>query len=304
MVIVNIHSGLGNQLFQYAFGRKVALDRNMELQFDYTLLYRQEKQHNFLLRNRLDNFNIVGKEASIDEIDKFKRIEYTSLFYRVLRKLSGRKIRLFKNNSCQIDESTFSKDKKKLATADNLYITGYLADIKLLAEFNDAILPDFKLITPLNELNINKKARIDAVNAVGIHIRRQDYKSQQEVFALLTMEYYKSAIEYITEKTNNPIFFVFSDDMDWVKKAFSKYFSQWNFEYVSINNMDTDFMELELMRSCKHFIIANSTFSWWAAWLNSNPNKIIIAPKKWYNKKQLQMDYENGLLVPSDWVKM
>ena len=304
MVIVNIHSGLGNQLFQYAFGRKVALDRNMELQFDYTLLYKQEKQHNLLLRNKLDNFNIVGKEANNDEIGKLQRIEYTSFYYRALRKLSRRKIRLFKNNSYHIDESTFSKDKKKLAAADHLYITGYLGDIRLLAEFNNVILPDLKLITPLNDLNINKKAKIDTVNGVGIHIRRQDYENQQEVFALLTMEYYKSAIEYITEKTNNPIFFVFSDDINWVKKMFPKYFPQWNFEYVAINNMDTDFMELELMRSCKHFIIANSTFSWWAAWLNSNPNKIIVAPKKWFNKKQLQKDYEKGLLVPSDWIKM
>jgi len=116
----------------------------------------------------------------------------------------------------------------------------------------------------------------------------------------LPIEYYQKAINYFNEKFTDIVFYVFSDDIEYVKQNFN-----FNAEVIYIENKDLqDYHELKLMSFCKHNIIANSTFSWWAAWLNENSNKTVIAPKKWYNDKKAQENYEKYSFVPETWIKL
>jgi hypothetical protein len=142
--------------------------------------------------------------------------------------------------------------------------------------------------------------RIINSNSVSLHIRRGDYLDNP-IFANLSVEYYEKSVDFIKKKYNDAAFFVFSDDLSWAKNNLKLNVSTY---YVDVNDAKTDYMDLMLMASCKHNVIANSTFSWWGAWLNNNPDKIIIAPRKWYNDKTKQKKYENGALVPNNWVKI
>ena len=150
------------------------------------------------------------------------------------------------------------------------------------------------------------KRKIDDTNSVAIHIRRGDYLSNTH-FHNLSMNHYLDAIQYINERVDKPVYFVFTDDLDFVKAQFSHLQA---IHFVDSNNNKQnsystygDMEDLFLMSRCKHNIIANSTFSWWGAWLNSNPEKIVIAPKKWYDNKNAQYSYEKGKLIPENWIK-
>ncbi len=144
-----------------------------------------------------------------------------------------------------------------------------------------------------------EKNKIDASKSISVHIRRGDYandKVTNTYFGTCPLEYYKQAMDYMRSKVNNPIFYFFSDDIEWVKKEFNE---DENFVFIS-NPKLQDYEELILMSQCSHNIIANSSFSWWGAWLNDNPAKLVVAPKKW-------MRVESNLqpnLIPEGWVRM
>ena len=140
-------------------------------------------------------------------------------------------------------------------------------------------------------------AQIDKVNAVSLHVRRGDYllAKNMSVLGVCGLDYYKKAIEYVAKNVKNPYFFLFSDDIPWVEENLK---INYPYEIVDINNGKNSFYDLWLMKNCKHNIIANSSFSWWGAWLNENPNKIVVAPKKWMNTiKKVEV-------CPKDWIRI
>ncbi len=146
----------------------------------------------------------------------------------------------------------------------------------------------------MNDENRLLMQKMSAENSVAIHVRRGDYKNSR--FTLLDIEtYYLKAIEKIKEQVKNPKFYIFSNDIDFVKTHFSK--MDIDSEIVDINSGQQSFMDMVLMSNCKHNIIANSSFSWWSAWLNENPDKIVIAPKKWYSQNIPMND-----MIPNGWV--
>lgn len=128
---------------------------------------------------------------------------------------------------------------------------------------------------------------IKSCNAVSLHIRRGDYISNattNTIHGTCNLDYYKRAVEYIKKNSVSPIFFIFSDDIDWVKD--NLHLNEKHY-YIDWNNADTNYEDMRLMSLCKHNVIANSSFSWWGAWLNNNPKKIVIAPQKWFNDSKL-----------------
>ena len=155
-----------------------------------------------------------------------------------------------------------------------------LEEIQNIDKTNEELLK--QILEILNE--------IENSNSISIHIRRGDYMSPENYNmygCIATPTYYKKAIKVIEEKVENPTFFVFSNDMDWVKKNIqinSRVF------YIDINSGNGSYKDMQLMSNCKHNIIANSSFSWWGAWLNENKNKIVIAPKKWINREDVDSD--------------
>jgi hypothetical protein len=287
----------------YAMGRAVSLERNDQLKFDTSLLSEQE----FRLKRpiyRLGYYNIYEDFAKPEECNRLIRKEPKSNVYRILRKISGRRFRIYLNNEGYIDQNRFHKDKNKITNAENIYLTGYWADYKFFSKWDHVIRKDLTLKTPLTPENIEVLTLIKQSTAIGIHIRRDDYLTQNNVFFNLPFSYYLNAIEYIKKVVDNPTFFIFSDDVEWCKSNFLPELINANIIFPGLNSIHTEYFDLELMRNCKHFIMANSTFGFWGAHLIENKNKIIIAPKYWYNKEEYQKKYDHGAIIPSNWIKL
>ncbi len=177
------------------------------------------------------------------------------------------------------------------------YYSGYFLCEQYFKPHREDILKEFSLTTPLSEANQKMLDQIKKTNAVSLHIRRGDYLNNPQVFTLCSLDYYKKAIKYIAERVESPHFYLFSNDPEWVIQNLKIDHPS---TCVAINDENTGFYDLELMKNCKHNIIANSSFSWWGAWLNTHSEKIIIAPQQWLNGR----DDTNTDIVPDQWIKM
>jgi hypothetical protein len=276
MIIVKLHGGLGNQMFQYAFSKNLAKVRGESIAFvDDTLNGVTKRKY------ELSYFNIKPKF-----VDKKKATELDKLYKNKTPKIIRRFLKQPKYLvDCYLDKNLFVFDKKVYKT-DKKYFVGYWQNEKYFNEIRKELLKDFT-----SKKNITKKLK---QNSVSIHIRRGDYIKNPQVkqaHGACDMNYYKTAINLIEDKVENPFFYVFSDDIVWCKKNF-KFLK--NVEFISNKQ---PYMDIVLMSKCEHNIIANSSFSWWGAWLNENDNKIVIAPKSW-----MKSYYKSP--VPKEWIKI
>ena len=291
MIICELHGGLGNQLLEYANARRLAVTHNLPLKFDITEITKTVY--------RLDKFNVPEiVEASKAEIANLKRVQIAGKVSGIFRRITGRPIYL--NNRFHVDEATLEFDRNKLLKPENIYLSGYWFDQKYFIEIEQIIKKEFSLKHPLNKENLSLIEQIMSGVSVSLHIRRGDYLTNS-YFENLSLDYYYNSLKYLSASIENFKVFIFSDDIQWVKENLQ---IDKPHVFVNVNGSETDFMELELMKSCSHNIIANSTFSWWGGWLNENPNKIVIAPRVWWANKEAQEEYENGRFVPSTWVKI
>jgi len=290
MIIVKIMGGLGNQMFQYAFGRSLSYGRHVPLKLDISW-YSGQSKRNFCL----NHFNINALIASDLEIN---RVRYgpNNLVGKIQSKFQ-RLLPYYKRRVIQQREGIF--DRNILRASRNAYLSGYWASEKYFQHIAPVIRDDFKLTEALNQTNSFCHQRIQERQAISIHIRRGDYLegNNARFFGAQPLAYYHRAIDFMVEHVNQPFFFLFSDDIDWVKKNLSIDFPC---EYVSHNDLALAYYDLFLMSHCKHHIIANSTFSWWGAWLCKNPNKIIIAPRQWYNDPGVS----HPDLIPPTWIQL
>ena len=293
MIIVEIIGGLGNQLFQYATARRLAHVSNQPFKLDLTFFKKYDPSP-----YRLNFFNIKESIANNDEINKYKSEQSHSLYAKVLKKITGKSILC--NGKNHIQQSEFHFNKKVLKVKGDVYLEGYWPNEKYFIDIEKIIRKEFTLINAINCQNKKMANKINSVNAVSLHIRRGDYIGNS-FFSECSIDYYYDAINYINSSIDNPHFFIFSDDINWVIDNLKIEFPK---EYVDFNDVFTDYEDLRLMSLCKHNIIANSTFSWWGAWLNSNENKIIIAPKIWYNNYTYQKQYERSDFVPFNWKRI
>lgn len=286
MIVVKMMGGLGNQMFQYALGKKLSIKNNSELILDLSFLENADLNHSYR-KFALDKFNIhaVISNEKFEVTDEFPRIK--SLFKRKLI-LS------------LIIEPDFYFDKSILNCIDNSYLDGYWQSFRYFESIHEQIQKDFRMTFNLpSQFNIVAN-KIKNVNSVSIHFRRGDYVLNNEAnnyHGVCSMEYYNSAIELIKSKVFNPVFFIFSDDMEWVRKNIDINGDSY---FVSDPENSTAHSDLFLMSSCKHAIIANSSFSWWGAWLISNPEKYIIAPKNWFT----DLNIHTSDLIPPEWQKI
>ena len=179
------------------------------------------------------------------------------------------------------------------------YLKGYWQSENYFKEFERIIKEDFQVKTPATELNYDLLQKIRGTESVSLHIRRGNFVNVDFVnkfHGTCSMDYYKEAISTIAKHWENPVFYVFSDDIEWAKTNMNiKYESV----FVDINSAKQDYEDLRLMQNCSHNILANSTFSWWGAWLNTNPNKIIIAPKQWFADEQKNIEAKT--IIPPNW---
>jgi len=288
MIITKLKGGLGNQLFQYAFGSVLSKLNNTELKLDiegYNVPQRKETRRVY----SLSNFNIKAEIASHYEIKRFK---YP---FGIISKIW----RLFKAKVLRVH--CVGYNPKALAWRGNLYIDGFWQSEKYFVSFERDIRSELTLKSPMSAFaNTFKDSILNEKNSISIHIRRGDlilnmYSDPHA--GICTPEYYSKAFDYIKSqiKTDGRVFF-FSDDIEWVKDNIKTSFPA---SYVSCPEI-TDYEELVLMSLCKHNIIANSSFSWWGAWLNENKKKIIIAPSRWVTKGE--DDYVD--ITPPSWIRI
>ncbi len=286
MIIVNLKGGTGNQLFQYALGRKLALKNNDVIKLDVTGLARANMVGDIYRPFALDSLNVVKTIATPEEI---KRLKYPygifSKAWRFLRfKLSRDKNTLF--------------NPQVLGFVGDIYLDGYWQSPLYFADIRDTLLKEFTLAKPLSKAGATFAELIKNSQAVALHVRRGDYIKNPQVqkeFGPCTLSYYEAAMAEIEKTVPSPTYFVFSDDLPWVKENLPVGDSA---VFVKGEGM-TDVEDLILMSMCQHNIIANSSFSWWSAWLNQNPSKVVIAPTPWFESQPYDKD-----LIPTDWIQL
>lgn len=249
-MIVRLTGGLGNQMFGYAFGRALSLRRNEPVQFHW------------------------GRATRDYALEPYNA-----------------KIELVQPSGPIYDEPGFAFDSKALEAPSNTYLRGYWQSPKYFEDYPDMIRQELTLKEPVR-LEVMRVARmLQDSNSCFIHVRRGDYLNlgTKEVHGVLDLSYYQAAKAYIRERTDNPQFFVFSDDRDWCGQ----------FMGHPVMDAFTQHEDLYLMQACRHGIGANSSFSWWANWLADRSDRISIAPKQWFLK-----DLDTRDLIPEGWVKL
>ncbi len=279
MIVVRLIGGLGNQLFQYAFGRALAVRYGRPLTLDCQFLTSPSRPYG------LDVFNI---KAEVDV-----KSHLTRRFLNALGTVySGRYI---------TSEKAFGVfDPTVFNLAQPRYFRGYWQSSLYFEEVRDLLLSEIVLKeTYTSETYIRHVEEIEACNAVSLHVRRGDYltSAAARFHGSLPTEYYVAAVHCLERQSMGKFrLFIFSDDIDWCKENLQSLHDDIVFMPTGLRNYE----DLLLMSKCKSNIIANSSFSWWGAWLNTNPEKIVIRPNKWFHAK----DVSSKDVCPANWISL
>jgi len=295
MITVNIIGGLGNQMFQYAFGYAISKENSIKIKLDI---------------RGFDAYNLRDYELGLFNIEENSELEpvYGFLLNQLngknntpLMKISRKALRgLLKFAKFYYQEKKeFAFDKDVFSVKIDTYFHGYWQNEKYFKKYRKELLEIFTLKT-IHSKTIEYQQQIIKSEAVSLHIRRGDYVTDthtNSVHGTCDVRYYKKAVMEVLKSKKQAHFFIFSDDLDWAE-------SNLNFinnkTFIRLESDIPDHEEMYLMSQCKYNIIANSSFSWWGAWLNQNSDKKVIAPKKWFNGSVLNPKD----LIPNSWVRL
>lgn len=287
MKIVNIIGGLGNQMFQYAFylALKERYDESIKLDI---LDFDEYELHNGYELERI--FSVSEQYCT-----KRERVDTYDGSGHILKKIQRK---LFLNKKLGIVERRLDEYCYKpflFGSANcNLYYKGYWQSYKYFNSVEGIIREKFVFPKMDGYDNLNIVSKIKGNTTVSLHVRRGDYINHPTLGGVCDLAYYASAIQEIRDKVKNPLFVVFSNDITWCKNNLNLL----NAEYVDWNSGSNSFRDLQLMSLCEHNIIANSSFSWWGAWLNINSDKIVICPERWIANKNTDD------LIPESWIRL
>ena len=295
MVIVQLRGGLGNQMFQYAAGRALSCKWQEQLLLDTS---------------------IIGEE--VPNVDKrsfalkcFKNIQpklsstfLTQSFYmhtrwdNRLRKIAGMRMRK------SLKETSHSYNSLFGSITPPVLLQGYWQSERYFSDYADTIRQDFQF-PDLNPKDKNYSFLHDILGSesISVHVRRGDYVKYgaANMFSgICDLSYYQRAIKYFQDNTAKPKFYFFSEDPDWIQENLLAV--ELDGTMISGNSDENSWKDMCLMSRCKHHIVANSSFSWWGAWLNPDVQKKVIAPVKWFNTDDVY--YEPNEVVPSQWMRM
>ena len=286
MIIVRVSSGLGNQMFQYALYLSLK-ERKDDVKMDLSY-YDFNSPHNGY---ELDSvFGIVGDVASNQESLEFGDIK-RGFLSRARRKFVYLKKTHYKEKKFSYNREVFE--------IDNVYLSGYWQTEKYFCEIENKIKSAFVFKRDIGEYNASIIRKMREKESVSIHIRRGDYegetKTSKKHGRICDLDYYEKAIRFMKLRVGKSDFYVFSDEPNWVRENLKIE----NAVYVDWNTGKNSYLDMQLMSNCRHNIIANSSFSWWGAWLNDNTEKIVVAPGKWFNS-----DEDISDIVPLGWHKL
>jgi len=297
MVILKLKGGIGNQLFQYAAAKQIAINNNVELIVDTISGFKNDP---FGRKYFLNNFSISSKITG-DKFSKniYNRNRYYRRLYVYFQNILPLKFRFYLIESAKND---FDINLKNISLIRDVYLEGYFQSHLYFDSISEILKEELLFI---GELDSESKHILDEINnseSVSIHFRSFNIGKENDTSLIngnCSLDYYENAIKYILDKIKRPVFYIFSDDLEWAKKLINLISIKINYKFVIYNNtLDHSIDDFILMSSCKCNIIANSTFSWWAAWINKNPNKIIISPSNWFVSKKVL----NTNIYPENWV--
>jgi len=293
MIVSYIIGGLGNQMFQYAAGRALSQERNVPLLLDTSDFARYGKHQGFELARVFSCPVTLAKPKDIHAILGWQSSSR-------IRHFAVRPLLEFLRNRRLIAEPYFHYWPNIRDVSLPCYLMGYWQSERYFTNVAQTIRADFTFKQPLADRNLDFAQKISAVNSVSLHIRRGDYANNARALAwhgMCPLNYYEAAIKFMAERVHKPHFFVFSDDMDWVRANLN---ITYQCHYVNHNFDAESFNDMRLMSLCKHHIIANSSFSWWGAWLNPSTTKIVLAPKRWFN----EYPADTKDLLPEGWLSL
>lgn len=291
-IIVRLQAGLGNQLYQYATAKALATKLNRKLVIDTKLIAAEAPTRHY------DLCFFTIEESYISSFDKWctrwaASVRLGKLFRTFFPPAWGYKIILDKEEG--YDESVFEDHWGPIV------LQGYWQSFKYFQNIEDIIREEFQFKTFPSATNRHAIQKIQHTNSVAIHIRRGDYISNpiaNKIHGTCDKSYYDRAIQYLYTRLDNPYFFVFTDHPEWAKEYIN---IEAPTEIIEHNLGLADYEDLRLMSLCKHLIIANSSFSWWGAWLSKTQNnQIVIAPKKWFNIDKVPAEDR----IPTEWIRL
>lgn len=302
MIIVKLMGGLGNQMFQYAAGRNIAIRNKTALKLDIENGFLNDFYKRKYL---LNHFRIEENIAKFSDLPISLKLDYTSnsFFERGKRYINNRipldGYYITKERNLCFDSNVFIPRKKQ-------YLIGYWQSEKYFSNISDIIQNEFTVKYPVAGKNREIAEIIQNSNSLCVHFRRLHGISLGvishaaiEIHGSLGLDYYENAISFLEKQISDLKIFVFSDQPDWARENFKASPPTY---FIDHNDDDQNYEDLRLMSLCKHQVISNSTFSWWRAWLNNNIEKIVIAPQKWFADDEMNKQTKD--LIPEKWIRL
>jgi hypothetical protein len=291
MKIVKFKGGLGNQMFQYAFAKLLEKETGEKVKLDYSAF--QSLINDTVRVPRINKFNLSLEPVSQEEINKICIFRHggnsQSFIYRAL---------LFAEKT--INKKYFWEPDRAYRDISSLkqndYLDGYWQSWIYVEEVKDELKKDFTPNYVLSEKTQVTKGVMEKENSVFVGVRRGDYAEEADHYGSFSSDYYERAMAYISEHIENPVFYVFSNDIEWCKKNIN--WGSYTVNFREPEYQTSDFEELMLMASCKHAIIVNSSYNWWGATLIGNTHKIVCCPEKWW------LDDKPIDIIPDNWVRI
>lgn len=288
-IIIKVSGGLGNQLFQYALGRNLQLTHHQPVSFDLSWYSTQT-----LRTYELQHFHATVPLANYTRIGPLFR-------YRPRGGMLGRFLDPFRVDTKRYKRETHPGfDPEVLTLEAPAYLDGYWQSEKYFAPIRNLLQQELTLKELPNDANAQLLERIASSPSISLHVRRGDYVTSASTNAFhgtASLDYYRAGVEHLATVTPGATIYIFSDDQAWVKD--NLHFSQPTV-FVDVNSADRARDDIRLMSACQHHIIANSSFSWWGAWLNPKPGKVVVAPKRWFADPTV----DTADLVPQEWVRL
>lgn len=306
MNIIRMSGGLERQMFQYAMYMKLT-SMGREVKFDDINEYQDDRTRPIML----SVFGIDYPRATWDEINRYTDGS-TTIPARIRKLFKGKRTNIYTENG-MYDPKVFEKDDVYLngKFMSQKYFEDILEDVKNVYRFPDV--GELSLTPRANQNFLIYYSEITSTNAVGLHIRRSDSRYNEELYEnICTTEYYISAIKYIDDKVKDAKFFVFSNEPKWVKNWLIEIIRglvkegmsnddiiklRNRFVLVEANDEYTSYLDMFLLSKCQHNIMSNSSFSWWGAWINDNPEKIVISPSNWLNGVDTRDIFTDGMVL-------
>jgi tellurite resistance-related uncharacterized protein len=295
LIIVKLQGGLGNQMFQYAFGLSRSAELNSPLYLDLSFFASQQTGSDVTYREY--ELGLFSDKIQIANNEIIKSFTNPNRWQKVLTKLGTTKKQVYREYSLKVDREVFN-------LSPPVYFDGYWQSDDYFSSHERLIREAFEFRKPLNSQSQDIADTLNSQqNTVSIHIRRGDYASSartNELHGTCSVSYYRQAVGTIKSRLTDPHFYFFSDEPNWVKDNLIADLE--NYYIVQHNTGADSWQDMALMSQCQHHIIANSSFSWWGAWLNPDKEKIVIAPQNWFNAKT---DYFNDAdIIPKNWIKI